>query len=76
MRVSDDADKEKTVFNAYGAGERGFELSWGVADDVAGLMLQRGMLKGFSGDWDFFYIEMERPFISEELQRTARNLFI
>lgn len=58
---------EKTVFHAYGAGGRGFELSWGVADDVTGLMLQRGMLKGSSSDWDFFYMEMERSFISEEL---------
>lgn len=34
------------IVHAYGAGGRGFELSWGVAEDVLGLMLREGILDG------------------------------
>lgn len=30
-------EQTKPVLHAYGAGGRGFEISWGVADEVAGL---------------------------------------
>lgn len=35
----------RTVFHAYGAGGRGFELSRGVAEDVGLLMFENGMLR-------------------------------
>ncbi|GAD93155.1 hypothetical protein PVAR5_1761 [Paecilomyces variotii No. 5] len=34
----------RTVVHAYGAGGRGYELSWGVAEDVTQLMLQNRLL--------------------------------
>jgi D-amino-acid oxidase len=33
------------VVHGYGAGGRGFELSRGVAEDIAGLMLEKGLLQ-------------------------------
>lgn len=33
------------VVHAYGMGGRGVELSWGVAEDVTGVLLTRGILK-------------------------------
>lgn len=35
----------KQIVHAYGAGGRGFELSWGVAEDVTALMLEKGLLR-------------------------------
>jgi D-amino-acid oxidase len=35
----------KQIVHAYGAGGRGFELSWGVAEDTAALMLENGLLR-------------------------------
>lgn len=39
------------VVHAYGAGGRGYELSWGVAQDAVQIMLEKGILKrnGLSG---------------------------
>lgn len=37
-------DNNKTVVHAYGAGGRGYELSWGVAEDVTQLMLENRLL--------------------------------
>ncbi|PWY65600.1 Fcf1-domain-containing protein [Aspergillus heteromorphus CBS 117.55] len=34
-----------TLVHAYGAGGRGFELSWGVAEDVFGLMKKIGLVR-------------------------------
>lgn len=36
----DDGKKKKTIVHAYGLGGRGFEMSWGVAEMVAGLVGQ------------------------------------
>lgn len=45
MRIEiEDVASGKTVVHAYGAGGRGFELSIGVAEDVVGLMFDRGFL--------------------------------
>jgi D-amino-acid oxidase len=38
-------DNRQTVVHAYGVGGRGFELSWGVAEDVIELMLQEALLQ-------------------------------
>jgi hypothetical protein len=38
------ADGRKIIVHAYGAGGRGYELSWGVAEDVTKLMLKEGLL--------------------------------
>ncbi|RAH82188.1 nucleotide-binding domain-containing protein [Aspergillus japonicus CBS 114.51] len=38
-------DGERTVVHAYGAGGRGFELSWGVAEDVFKLMAEHGLVQ-------------------------------
>lgn len=35
----------KNLVHAYGAGGRGFEISWGVADDTTRLMLDNGLLQ-------------------------------
>jgi glycine/D-amino acid oxidase-like deaminating enzyme len=35
----------KNIVHAYGAGGRGFEISWGVAEDTARLMLESGLLQ-------------------------------
>jgi D-amino-acid oxidase len=35
----------KQIVHAYGAGGRGFELSWGVAEGTAALMLENGLLR-------------------------------
>ena len=35
----------KNLVHAYGAGGRGFEISQGVAEDTAGLMLENGLLR-------------------------------
>lgn len=37
--------ESQSVVHAYGVGGRGFELSSGVAEDVAALMLDRGLLR-------------------------------
>ncbi|KAL4805172.1 FAD dependent oxidoreductase [Aspergillus unguis] len=37
-------DKGRTVVHGYGAGGRGYELSWGVAEDVVSLMKQNGLI--------------------------------
>lgn len=36
---------QEVIVHAYGAGGRGFELSWGVAEDVYDLMRQSGLIK-------------------------------
>lgn len=36
---------QEVIVHAYGAGGRGFELSWGVAEDVYDLMRQNGLIK-------------------------------
>ncbi|RAL14528.1 Fcf1-domain-containing protein [Aspergillus homomorphus CBS 101889] len=38
-------DGERTVVHAYGAGGRGFELSWGVAEDVFNLMAEHDLIQ-------------------------------
>ncbi|KAJ6079107.1 hypothetical protein N7467_008860 [Penicillium canescens] len=40
-KITDD----RYVVHGYGAGGRGFELSRGVAEDIAGLMLEKGLLQ-------------------------------
>jgi D-amino-acid oxidase len=35
----------KSIVHAYGPGGRGFEISRGVAEDTAGLMLENGLLR-------------------------------
>lgn len=35
----------KNLVHAYGAGGRGFEISWGVAEDTTRLMLDNGLLR-------------------------------
>ncbi|ETN39731.1 uncharacterized protein HMPREF1541_05957 [Cyphellophora europaea CBS 101466] len=42
---SEDVGGGKTVVHGYGAGGRGFELSWGVAEHVVGLVEEGGRLK-------------------------------
>ena len=37
------------VVHAYGAAGSGYELSWGVAEDVTGLMAQKGLLSSSNG---------------------------
>ncbi|CAI7641497.1 unnamed protein product [Penicillium pancosmium] len=44
MEVEKLAD-DKNIVHAYGAGGRGFEISWGVAEDTAGMMLENGLLQ-------------------------------
>ncbi|PYH97981.1 FAD dependent oxidoreductase superfamily [Aspergillus ellipticus CBS 707.79] len=39
------SDGRETLVHAYGAGGRGFELSWGVAEDVFELMKENGLVK-------------------------------
>ncbi|GES63833.1 FAD dependent oxidoreductase superfamily [Aspergillus terreus] len=36
---------DRTIVHAYGAGGRGYELSWGVAEDVLSLMREKGLIK-------------------------------
>jgi hypothetical protein len=36
--------ERKSVVHAYGLGGRGVELSWGVAEEVRGLMLQERLI--------------------------------
>lgn len=36
--------EKKTIVHAYGLGGRGFELSWGVAEEVRALMLQERLI--------------------------------
>ncbi|RAK75758.1 Fcf1-domain-containing protein [Aspergillus fijiensis CBS 313.89] len=38
-------DGQRTVVHAYGAGGRGFEISWGVAEDVFKLMAEHGLVQ-------------------------------
>ncbi|OJK01579.1 hypothetical protein ASPACDRAFT_59260 [Aspergillus aculeatus ATCC 16872] len=38
-------DGERNVVHAYGAGGRGFEISWGVAEDVFKLMAEHGLVQ-------------------------------
>lgn len=47
--VDSGPETERAVVHAYGAGGRGFELSWGVAEEVAGLMVREGLLGAFGG---------------------------
>lgn len=44
-KVGKDNDK-KNIVHAYGAGGRGYELSWGVAQDATQLLLENGLLQG------------------------------
>ncbi|PYI04515.1 Fcf1-domain-containing protein [Aspergillus sclerotiicarbonarius CBS 121057] len=39
------SDGRGVIVHAYGAGGRGFELSWGVAEDVFDLMRENGLVK-------------------------------
>jgi D-amino-acid oxidase len=43
-----DADGSKVIVHAYGAGGRGYELSWGIAEDVTELMMKEGLLQAES----------------------------
>lgn len=46
MRIEvEELGEGKRIVHAYGAGGRGFELSRGVAEDTAALMLERGILR-------------------------------
>ncbi|KFZ12736.1 hypothetical protein V502_06948 [Pseudogymnoascus sp. VKM F-4520 (FW-2644)] len=36
--------RTRNVIHAYGIGGRGVELSWGIAEDVVGLLLQKGII--------------------------------
>ncbi|KAJ6113471.1 hypothetical protein N7523_006788 [Penicillium sp. IBT 18751x] len=46
MRIEiEKLESEKQIVHAYGAGGRGFELSRGVAEDTAALMLKNGLLR-------------------------------
>ncbi|KAJ6102400.1 D-amino-acid oxidase [Penicillium sp. IBT 16267x] len=46
MRIEiEELGNGKRVVHAYGAGGRGFELSRGVAEDTAALMLEKGILR-------------------------------
>lgn len=38
-------DDYKTIVHAYGAAGRGYELSWGIAEDVIEVMLKNGLLQ-------------------------------
>lgn len=38
-------DDYKTIVHAYGAAGRGYELSWGIAEDVIDVMLKNGLLQ-------------------------------
>ncbi|PYH49561.1 Fcf1-domain-containing protein [Aspergillus saccharolyticus JOP 1030-1] len=40
-----DGDDDRVVIHAYGAGGRGFELSWGVAEDVFNLMAEQSLVQ-------------------------------
>ncbi|PWY94200.1 Fcf1-domain-containing protein [Aspergillus sclerotioniger CBS 115572] len=39
------SDGRGVIVHAYGAGGRGFELSWGIAEDVFNLMRENGLVK-------------------------------
>lgn len=41
----DGQTSNRVVVHAYGAAGRGYEISWGVAEDVKGLLLERGLLQ-------------------------------
>lgn len=46
MRIEvEELGGSKRIIHAYGAGGRGFELSRGVAEDTAALMLEKGILR-------------------------------
>jgi D-amino-acid oxidase len=46
MRIEvEKVESDKQIVHAYGAGGRGFELSRGVAEDTAALMLEHGLLR-------------------------------
>lgn len=46
MRIEvEKVESDKQIVHAYGAGGRGFELSRGVAEDTASLMLEHGLLR-------------------------------
>ncbi|KAJ5757545.1 uncharacterized protein N7511_006239 [Penicillium nucicola] len=46
MRIEvENITDDRYMVHGYGAGGRGFELSRGVAEDVAGLMLEKGLLQ-------------------------------
>ncbi|KAL2011094.1 hypothetical protein VTN00DRAFT_3812 [Thermoascus crustaceus] len=38
-------DGDNTIVHAYGAGGRGYELSWGIAEDATEVMLKNGLLQ-------------------------------
>ncbi|KAE8155012.1 Fcf1-domain-containing protein [Aspergillus avenaceus] len=44
MRIEAEKVAEGTVVHAYGAGGRGYEISWGVAGDVLDLMVGHGLV--------------------------------
>ena len=45
MRIeAEKVAEDKYVVHAYGAGGRGYELSWGVAGDVVKLMRENGLV--------------------------------
>ncbi|KFY70265.1 hypothetical protein V499_09317 [Pseudogymnoascus sp. VKM F-103] len=41
---ADGCNRTRNVIHAYGIGGRGVELSWGIAEDVAGLLLGKGII--------------------------------
>ncbi|KAL4894964.1 hypothetical protein BDV59DRAFT_158657 [Aspergillus ambiguus] len=46
MRIETEAiTGDRVVVHAYGAGGRGYELSWGVAEDILSLMREKGLVK-------------------------------
>lgn len=50
MRIEvEKLESETQIVHAYGAGGRGFELSRGVAEDAAALMLENGLLREKAG---------------------------
>ncbi|EAW13248.1 FAD-dependent oxidoreductase [Aspergillus clavatus NRRL 1] len=46
MRIeAEKVGEERTIVHAYGAAGRGYELSWGVAQDVVQLMVENGLVQ-------------------------------
>lgn len=41
---ADGRSRSRNVIHAYGIGGRGVELSWGIAEDVAGLLLKKRII--------------------------------
>lgn len=45
IEVEQLADEDRYIVHGYGAGGRGFELSRGVAEDIATLMVEKRLLR-------------------------------